>query len=394
MLGFDPKLIFVTNEALMVGVEKEIGDDVFRRLGGCDRVGKVLGSKEEEWTAQELAPLVLPPALPAEKICLGISCVNVPRDFGSRLARDLKKIVKGMGGRLKFIEPRKGARLNSAQVIFNDLLSEPHAELTIINNGKTHYAVKTVLVQDIQSYELRDTARPARNARVGMLPPKLAQIMVNISASHYSAHGHDARNPLTVFDPFCGTGTILQEAWLMGYQAIGTDESKEMINATSHNVVWIKDKFSPDMDLYPRYSLHDVRMPFSTEMSGSIDVIATEPHLGKPLTSPLPQREMNKEIEMLGKLYLAAFENLKTVLKPGGSVVFLLPAWRSERRSDAFYLLPPALLDAISALGYIKGYVLPDALDGAWKRDDRSSMIYARPDALVGRELTLWKLAG
>lgn len=63
--------------------------------------------------------------------------------------------------------------------------------------------MRTSFVQDIESYTARDQARPMRDARVGMLPPKLAQIIINLALSN---------NDITeVLDPFCGTGVVLQE---------------------------------------------------------------------------------------------------------------------------------------------------------------------------------------
>jgi len=49
-----------------------------------------------------------------------------------------------------------------------------------------------------------------------MLPPKLAQILVNSVQAQ------------TVYDPFCGTGVIPQEALLLGRTASGSDLSDEI----------------------------------------------------------------------------------------------------------------------------------------------------------------------
>lgn len=415
MEGYSPVLTLSTNEVLGVSVEKDLNAGTFNRLGGCDRVAEVAGVQDELWIAEDVVRKIFPDLQPGERLMLGVSTVGADRNYGRKLARDIKKLIRESGGRLKFVEPKSGSRLNAAQVIFNDLLAKPNRELSVITHAGKHYLAWTIYVQDIQSYEKRDTARPARDVKVGMLPPKLAQMMINCGVSHSASRSDNS--PVTVFDPFCGMGTVLQEAWLMGYQAIGSDESKEMINATSHNIMWLKGKFTLNEALSPRFFNHDIRKPLPPEMANAADAVVTEPYLGRPLSSPLPPRELDAEIEKLGKLYLAAFENLKRVLKPGGSVLFLMPAWRAQRRSDSFYLMPDPLLDAISALGYIRGYVLPEELSGKWQRaahrgeppigaslalrsgprpegrDDRSSAIYARPDALVGRELTLWNLA-
>lgn len=54
---------------------------------------------------------------------------------------------------------------------------------------------KTVWIQDIESYSDRDMNRD-RSMTVGMMPPKLAQIMVNLGTK-------GSYNDM-VWDPFCG----------------------------------------------------------------------------------------------------------------------------------------------------------------------------------------------
>ena len=91
-----------------------------------------------------------------------------------------------------------------------------------------------------------------------MLPPKLAQIMLNLalgagSLTRQRSHGNfvtrsasslsdksmvlrtalpdafdleettGSRAAVTILDPFCGTGTVLQEALLAGYDVIDRD---------------------------------------------------------------------------------------------------------------------------------------------------------------------------
>src|SRR5438132_1608433 len=78
---------------------------------------------------------------------------------------------------------------------------------------------QTVKVQDIAAYAQRDQARPKRYAKVGMLPPKLAQIIINLAVGRLPDNqlasicdipaGEQIPRPhleLTLLDPFCGTG--------------------------------------------------------------------------------------------------------------------------------------------------------------------------------------------
>jgi tRNA G10 N-methylase Trm11 len=126
--------------------------------------------------------------------------------------------------------------LNSAQVLHNKLTTKGAWELLVIKDGKNTILAQTIFVQDIEAYAARDQARPARDARVGMLPPKLAQIMINLANPPKDA---------AILDPFCGTGVVLQEAMLMGFSTVGTDLEARMVEYTKKNLDWLNDKFQP-----------------------------------------------------------------------------------------------------------------------------------------------------
>ena len=57
---------------------------------------------------------------------------------------------------------------------------ERGTDFTLIVAGDTEYFGKTVWVQDIENYSKRDYGK-TRDMEVGMLPPKLAQMMIHIS---------------------------------------------------------------------------------------------------------------------------------------------------------------------------------------------------------------------
>ena len=53
----------------------------------------------------------------------------------------------------------------------------------------------------------------------------------------------DRRHPL-ILDPFCGTGTVLQEALLAGYDVVGTDLSQKIVDYTTENLSWLQSTFT------------------------------------------------------------------------------------------------------------------------------------------------------
>lgn len=350
--------------------EGDLPDHFIDRLGGTERIMVIVGERSTPWSAEDILDALHP--LP-RKLTIGLSASDVEFDM-QPLAEQLKAAAKEREVKIRFILPRgsKGI-LNAAQVIFNKLDQSPNMELMLARGeeGK-EYLLRTHEVQDISAYERRDTRRPARPKKVGMLPPKLAQIMINIAVGEKKA--------ATVMDAFCGAGTVLQEGQLMGYQMVGSDAWSQMITATEKNLAWLAQNFDVANDPVPKVFLHDARLPYPQEWLGKIDAIVSEPHLGPALRAPLPRQEAQAAFLKLGDLYVAAFRNFRSLLKRGGRVMFIMPAFAAERGRDYSYF-PEKILDAISALGYRRVHPL----------GSREKMFYARPDAFVGRELTLWE---
>jgi len=52
---------------------------------------------------------------------------------------------------------------------------------------------------------LIDFGKPAHGMEVGMMPAKLAQMLVNIGIA--TLHAQSGDDVYTVYDPFCGFGT-------------------------------------------------------------------------------------------------------------------------------------------------------------------------------------------
>jgi len=95
----------------------------------------------------------------------------------------VKKAIRTTGRSVRLNTDTTEA-LSSAQVIHNHLTKDNGWELIFVKNGRETICAQTIKVQDIHSYTIRDRERPKRDARVGMLPPKLAQIIINLATGH------------------------------------------------------------------------------------------------------------------------------------------------------------------------------------------------------------------
>ena len=191
-----------------------------KRLGGTQKLAVQL----------EQLPLDYLAGLPEGKLTFGVSDYSKKASRKSALdeALKLKKILVRHGRSVRVVE-NKDAVLSTATSLHNGLGGGNERKVELIKVDDGWYRV--IGVQDIDAYAKRDQARPARDAKVGMLPPKLAQVLINLCGP--------LEPGAVVLDPFCGTGVVLQEALLMGYRAYGTDISERMVEYSERNLKWL-----------------------------------------------------------------------------------------------------------------------------------------------------------
>ncbi len=269
-------------------------------------------------------------------------------------ALQIKKELKALDRSVRYIEPK-----NTATILHNDLVTT-ESDLTIFEKK----VFITVGIQDLEGFSERDYDRPQADSKSGMLPPKLARIMINLS-------GTDTDNIL--LDPFCGSGTVLMEAADLGFLNLaGTDISPKAIQDTEKNLNWLKEtkKIKPVIKL----KIADVQT-ISREFSPhSISTIVTEPFMGKPQTGRETKNQLVATARELRQLFERAFAEFKIILKPGGSVVFIIPEFIYQKETISIDCLL-----AIKNLGFSVKPLLPK----------HESILYKRPTQHVARRV--WK---
>ncbi len=360
------------NAALL---DVEAGLVNFKRLGGTIKVARILTEIDSTaWpTIKKYLVQNIPPHLQhllPGKFTLGLSVYGLKTDVRAinTAALGVRKVVR-QGGRPARVVPNKELALNSAQVLHNKLTTQGAWELLLVKSGDKTILAQSFFVQDIDAYAARDQARPARDARVGMLPPKLAQIIINLAAGRVGgSSGQSAVEQLMVLDPFCGTGVVLQEALLMGYSAQGTDIEPRMIDYSRQNLQWLVEQF-PQIEgrvvLEPGDATTSQWAPFS--------VVASEAALGPPLASLPPPAELKQIVSDANATLKRFLNNLRPQLRPGRRVCLAVPAWRQGAK-----LIDLPLVDQISDLGY-------NWVD--FKHVERSDLVYFREDQTVARRL-------
>lgn len=361
----------------------------FDRLGGSIKFCKILTALETtNWGKIEKFLLEVSPGhsrqIPEGKMQLGLSLYgfNETAQRVTATGLSLKKAIRKTGRSVRLI-PNQAAELNSAQVLHNRLTGPTGWELIFIRDGNRTVVAQTVKVQDIEAYSKRDRGRPKRDAKVGMLPPKLAQTIINLAAGRLPEEklesicdipaGQTIPRPIlgqTVLDPFCGTGVILQEALLMGYDIYGSDLEARMTDYTGQNLSWLNEIYKIEPADY-RLETADAT---TQAWSQPIDMVASETYLGRPFTAP-PSPEILAQTASDCNLIIKKFlRNIHGQIAPGTRLCLAVPAWQAK--DGRFKHLP--LIDQIADLGYNRV---------SFEHAGDADLLYYRADQIVARQL-------
>jgi tRNA G10 N-methylase Trm11 len=350
----------------------------FNRMGGALKLAKVLTILDTtNWgKIQHFVKQALPvnlSSLPEGKLRLGLSSygLNITSNRMQATGLELKKIIKTSGRSVRYV-PNMETSLNSAQVLHNKLTGDLGRELIFVRDGDKTIVAQTMAVQDIENYASRDQKRPYRDARIGMLPPKLAQIIVNLSVgSNPPDYG------TVILDPFCGTGVILQEASLMGYDIAGSDLDARMVEYSDANLIWLKG-LNANLITHNSdgryYRLHQADAT-DYQWQPMANFIASEIYLGRPFSNQPDLSSLEKVIKDCDTITTKFLKNVYRQTQPGFRLCLAVPAWKSKK---GFIHLPT--LEKLSHLGYNRL---------SFVHADNKDLIYHRPGQVVGRELVV-----
>lgn len=243
--------------------------------------------------------------------------------------RTFKQLLVAAGHRARFLETKRSGA-NAAQLKYNSTLQE----IQVIQARATTYIAQTIWAQDPDEWARRDRNKPYADGKKGMLPPKVARMMVNC-ATRGEKH--------LVIDPFCGTGTVLIEALDLGHEVQGSDQDAKSVTGTRQNLEW----FDSTRAVTARITHLDASKltPPSTNLPIAI---VTEPFLGKP--NPKPD-QIKSVIKGLEKLYLGAAKNWSKWL-PSGSVMCMVVPAITRYDGDTEGVIPQKFIDKLPELGY------------------------------------------
>lgn len=271
---------------------------------------------------------------------------------------DIKDLIKENG---------KKARYFSGEISESALLSHKSkaTELLSFNDRESGKLILSQIkgVQDIDDWTKRDRSKPYADRKKGMLPPKVARMMVNIAYGQWLQKND--QKPL-LYDPFCGTGTVLLEAGMRVLDVLGSDIDQKAVFGSRDNLDWFKQEYNKQIESKVVYM--DASHINEEAFEKKADLIVTEPFLGKQTPR---DNELANVFKGLEKMYLGSFKSFAKVLNEGAMVAIVFPRVQTDKRTYSL----DGLIDKLEAKGY--NLVVDPVL-------------YAREGARVARQICLF----
>ena len=196
--------------------------------------------------------------------------------------------------------------------IINKKLIETKTDFCFFISKSGIHAGYTIKTSNPKQFEFRDVNRPVKNYPEAT-SIRLAKVLINLA---------QLKKEELMLDPFCGVGTILQEALLLGINVIGTDLNPKHLDATRKNLNIIKKESETDF----RLARCDATMLNEClNLDNKVDSIVTEPYLG-PLIKRLPNKKQaiitKQKIEPVYNKFL---KQAADILKDDGLLIMVVP---------------------------------------------------------------------
>ncbi|MDD5726892.1 MAG: DNA methyltransferase [Patescibacteria group bacterium] len=327
-LAFEPKADILANPDKACVVHSAAWQDkaLMDQLGGTVKLGEVIRECDKQGIEPDEIAKMMVEGFPAGSLEFGWTVYggdNKQKKYFEKYPIKIKKALKEMGWKVRWVTGQDGEPLSPAAVAKCHLTEKPNADLCLIIEKEKIYLGRTTQVQNADAWSLRDYGRPFRDDANGMLPPKLARVMVNLARVPKGA---------AVLDPFCGSGTVMMEAALAtaAGKIIGSDIDAKQIKDTQGNLEWLAKEKVINSDDKTRFQVFtaDVKQIGKHLSAGSIDAIITEGWLGPALRGRETAQEIKKNAEQISQLWSDALKALRPILKDSARIVAVFPSFK------------------------------------------------------------------
>ena len=242
-----------------------------------------------------------------DKQNLSVSGYDIDEDQYESIVRSVLDGLKSEGLRkVRLLRPKGN------ELLGEDVLSRGAADVVAFPLHERIGLGVTAWVPDSASMRRRGVNKPVPRPDIS-LSPRLAKVLVNLAGLNPGE---------TLLDPFCGSGTILAEAYIRGCQCLGLDTMASRVQDARQNLGWFGGG--------PGGVRYDIRKGDARELprmlrGTKVEAVVTEPLLlprleGRPKTSTAARM-----IEEARAIYSDSLTSIANVLRPGGRVVIVVP---------------------------------------------------------------------
>jgi hypothetical protein len=290
------------------------------------------------------------------------------------LYRDCKDALRKRGRSSRYVG---NERQPAAAVLLRDsgiLDASEGVEMCVVKDGDRLWIGRTLMAQDVDAYTKRDMEKPVRDTTVGLLPPKLAQILLNFGV--WLANGPSV--------PAQDDGKKKAKTKEPAAPFIVFDKSEKAVTGCQKNIEWVRKEYHVLKTEKPsKVWKQDALKPFMlTEKDPRPAVIVTETTLGPSLKSRPTARDVQSLRSEVEKIEEGFLKNVAATL-PGVPVACTWPVWYSTKEPTGL----EKIWTKLAAIGFEP--VLPPDVQSTSR--EHPSLLYRRPDQFVGREIVLLK---
>ncbi len=347
-------------------------------------------SQSQIATALDSSGLVDGMAKSSDRVFFGVSVYTSDsslRSMSGVIQRFVGSTVKdelaGYGKKSKFMgfsKDRGLPQLSHVEVIKKKLV-ENQSEVLLCMGKQQTWVGTTVGVHNPFEFQKRDVGKP-NERRIFAMPPRIARMMVNLSA---------CTPEKVLLDPFCGVGTILQEALLAKAKVVGVDANSWCVKAATENLEWLTREYSLEGTEFRvvQGEVSKLAQKIGQEM---VDCIVTEPDLGPALRQVPTGPYAQKIIQKLEPLYFGFVEGAYRVLKTGGRLVVVTPY--IVTRSGQAVTMP--IGEKLGSLGFklvppFTKEMFPEELEAVEALAGLASLVEIDERHKIGREIHIYQ---
>lgn len=363
--------------------DREAALGAFSKLGGSIRLFEIQSDCPFSEFLTKATEYYRKKMVPEAKNSFALAYVGPNKPKLSELALRVKKFLKTDD--LSIRSCNVDDRTINAASFKKDHLSKTLLETAILEIGKKSYFAITLACQDVDAFAARDLAK-GRDMEVGMLPPKLARMMINLTLGRGGAEALSSPDrpkpvvfaPKRIYDPFCGLGTVLIEALDLGFKdVLGSDISERMAISTAEALEAPAEAAGAK---YLTMTL-DAKDVASKPESFRAAAIVTEGYLGEVQSAKtVSEVTVAEQKKILLPIYDGFFKGLRDA-GFRGTTVMCVPFWEVSGK----YVYFEEFFDVLKKYGFYSDSLLPREFE--FKSTKFGSLLYKRQGQTVGREI-------